>query len=163
MFKSFIKSFIYAFKGIISAILNERNMRFHIVVSAYVLWFSKFYDFSKIEYAILFLVIAMVIVSELVNTAVESAVDMTSKSYNKYAEISKDAAAGAVLISAICAAAVGILFFADLNILYEIFVYFKHSLFKLIILILSVMFSIAFIFFLFPAKNKKQYDSNKEK
>lgn len=156
MFKSFIKSFIYAFKGIISAILNERNMRFHIVVTAYIFWFSRFYDLSRVEYAILFLVIAMVIVSELVNTAVESAVDMTSKSYNKYAEISKDAAAGAVLISAICAAAVGILFFADLNVLYEIFNYFKHSLIKFMMLILSVVFSIAFIFFLFPVKKKKQ-------
>lgn len=138
-------------------------MRFHIVVTAYVLWFSRFYDLSRVEYAILFLVIAMVIVSELVNTAVESAVDMTAKSYNKYAEISKDAAAGAVLISAICAVVVGILFFADSNAIYEIFNYFRQSMIRIIILVLTIIFSIVFIFFLFPAKDNNHRENNKEK
>ena len=121
-------------------------MRFHFIAAIYVLWLSRFYDFSKIEYAILFIVIAMVIVSELFNTAIENAVDLASKSRNQKAKMSKDAAAGAVLFSAFCAAAVGVLLFADTDVFYDIFNYFRYGLIKFIILLLSIVLSILFIF-----------------
>lgn len=163
MFKSLLKGFKYAFSGIVSAVINERNMRIHFVAAVYVVWFSRFYNFTKTEYAVLFIVITMVIASELINTAIESAVDISSTGYNRKAKISKDASAGAVLFSAVCAVAVGILFFADYNVLNEIFNYFAHSLIRLTLLILSIILSIFFIFFLFPAKNSNHIDNNKEK
>ena len=160
MIKKFLNSFKYAFCGIISAIMNERNMRFHFVAAMYVLWLSGFYDFSKIEYAILFIVIAMVIVSELFNTAIENAVDMASKSRNQMAKMSKDAAAGAVLFSAFCAAAVGVLLFTDTDVYYDIFNYFRYESIRFIILLLSIVLSILFIFK--PEKNRRK-SGNKEK
>lgn len=150
MFKSLINSFKYAFSGIISTIINERNMRIHIVAAAYVLWFSRFYSFSKIEYAVLFIVIAFVITSELFNTAIENAVDLASPFQNEKAKKSKDAAAGAVLFSAICAITVGILLFADSNAFYEIFKFFKEKLIRFLILIFSIFISVIFIFYFKP-------------
>ncbi len=160
MIKSFLNSFKYAFCGIISTITNERNMRVHIVAAVYVLWLSGFYHFSKIEYAVLFIVIAMVIVSELFNTAIENAVDLVSTSYNKIAKKSKDAAAGAVLFSAFCAIAVGVLFFADTDVLYDIFDYFRQGFIRFIILLLSLVISMLFIF---KPKNNNHKSYNKEK
>ena len=156
-----LNSFKNAFLGIISAIKNERNIRFHIVAASYVLWFSRFYDFTRVEYAILFIIIALVIGSELFNTAIENAVDLASMSYNKKAKCSKDAAAGAVLVFAFCAVAVGILFFADLDVLYEIYNFFRLSFFKLTLFILSIIISVIFIFFLFKPK-KVRYSNNNE-
>ncbi len=154
MLKSLLNSFKYAFCGIVSSVIRERNLRIHIVAASYVLWFSRFYELTKIEYAILFLVIAFVIVSELINTAIEAAVDILSPSDNANAKISKDAASGAVLFSAICAIAVGIIFFADKVVLLEIIEYFKLRLIRPVILVLSLIISIIFIFFLFKSKDQ---------
>lgn len=159
----FFKSFKYAFCGIISAIKNECNIRFHIIASIYVLWFSRFYDFTIVEYAILFIVIAMVIVSELFNTAIEEVVDLASPSYHEKAKKSKDTAAGAVLFSVICAVVVGVLFFGNSHVLFEIFNYYRLRLVKFFILIISIIVSIFFIFFLFKPKETNCLSNNKEK
>lgn len=159
----FLKSFKYAFCGIVSAIRNERNIRFHIVAAIYALWFSKFYNFTKVEYAVLFIIIAMVIVSELFNTAIEGTVDLASQSYHEKAQISKDVAAGAVLFSAFCAVAVGVLLFGDTDVLFEIYNYFRLSLVNSIVFITTIVISIFFILFLFKPKKISCMNNNKEK
>ena len=78
MIKIIINSFKNAFVGILSAVKSERHMRVHIVSAAYVLWFSSFYSFTKTEYGVILAVIALVISSEMFNTAIEDAVDLAS-------------------------------------------------------------------------------------
>lgn len=161
MIKIIINSFKNAFVGILSAVKSERHMRVHIVSAAYVLWLSSFYSFNKTEYGVILAVIALVISSEMFNTAIENAVDLASPSYNEKAKKAKDTAAGAVLISAIIAAIIGIMFFIDINVLTDIFNYFKSSLIRVILLFVSILFSILFIFVLFKPKNITT--ENKEK
>ena len=161
MIKVIINSFKNAFVGVLSAVKSERHMRVHIVAAVYVLWVSKFYSFTKTEYGVILAVIALVISSEMFNTALEDTVDLASPSYHKKAKKAKDTAAGAVLISAVIAAVIGILFFIDMNVLSDIYYYFKSSLIKLILLFVSIVFSILFIFVLFKPKNVKT--ENKEK
>lgn len=163
MLKKIINSFKNAFSGIISAIISERHMRVHIVAAAYVLWLSRFYDFTKSEYAILLIVIAMVIVSEMINTAVEEVVDLASPSYHEKAKKSKDVAAGAVLISAFCAVVIGVLFFGKIDTFYDIINFFKSSIINLIIFILTIILSIFFIFILFKPKENNSESNHKEK
>lgn len=93
--------------------MNERNMRVHFCCLGYMLFFLLRYDFftvSKTQWAILALAAALVIVAEYINTAVERAVDTAAKGEkSESAKIAKDTAAGAVLIAAFFAVAVGIL------------------------------------------------------
>lgn len=110
-----LKSFKFALKGIIYTLKNERNMRIHTVVSASVLFLSLFFNFNIEKYLILFLTMALVMVSELINSAVEGLVDFYSKNYSSAAKIAKDIAAGAVLIASGFAAAIGVLLFHDVS------------------------------------------------
>lgn len=112
-FHSLLRSFLFAAQGVWSAFKNERNFRIHLLMVAYLAYFTKYYHFSSVEYAILILVAGLVLSCELLNTAIERAVDLESPSYHALAKMSKDIAAGAVLVSAVCAVGVGILFFWD--------------------------------------------------
>ena len=86
--------------GIWQAIRQERNLRFHLAAAALVLYGRSFYSFSAAEDAALFLTMGSVIAAELVNTAVERAVDLCCPRPNPLAKLAKDAAAGAVLVLA---------------------------------------------------------------
>lgn len=107
----FLKSFKYAFRGIIYCINNERNMRIHTVMALYVFVFSFFFHLTRTEYAVLFLTCAMVISAELVNTVSEELSDFSAASFNPVVRIVKDMASGAVLVNAVFAVAVGICLF----------------------------------------------------
>lgn len=110
---SMIKSFNYAVEGIIYSLKSQRNMRIHYIFAISVLFASLFFELTRIEMAVLFISIAFVVVSEMINTAVESAVDLTTTEYSPLAKIAKDVAAGAVLIAAINAVTTGYLIFFD--------------------------------------------------
>lgn len=112
-----VRSFGYAIKGVAKGILHERNMRIHISAAAAVAVLSQFYEFTTAEKCVLVLTVALVIICEMFNTAIENAVDLASPQYNKLAENAKDVAAGAVLIAAAAAAAVGCCLFWDLEVL----------------------------------------------
>jgi len=88
-------------------------MRFHAVASAVVLVLSLLVGVSRLELAILVLVIAAVFVAELFNTALEFAVDLVTREYRPLAKLAKDVAAGAVLVTSIAALAVGYLVLSD--------------------------------------------------
>lgn len=111
--KKLTDSFNYAINGIIYSIKTQRNMRIHFSAALIVLAASLFYSFSKLEILILFLNITLVIVLELINTAIEAAIDATANYYHPLAKISKNVSAGAVLISAINAVITGYLLFFD--------------------------------------------------
>ena len=101
-------SFGDAARGILFAVKTERNMRIHVTAAVYVLFFSPLLGVSRGEFAALLLAVAVVITAEGFNTAIEMLCDYAQKSYNRFIGRTKDIAAGAVLISAVFAAFVGI-------------------------------------------------------
>jgi diacylglycerol kinase (ATP) len=110
---SIIQSFNYAFEGVIWTLRSQRNMRIHFAVAAIVLVLAVAYDVSKLELIALLLAIAFVLIAEMVNTAIEATIDLSTPSFDPLAKIAKDIAAGAVLIAAANAIAVGYLVLAD--------------------------------------------------
>ncbi len=111
--RRFIRGFRYAWAGIAAAVRTERNFRFHLCAGAYVLWFSRYYAFTRVEYALLALCIGGVMAMELMNSAVERAVDKPDVAHWRAAGSAKDMAAGGVLVFSIAAAAVGVCLFGD--------------------------------------------------
>jgi len=111
--KSFLKSFEYAFCGIVTPFGEERNLRVHFSIANLIIIFAYFFGITRIEWAILFLTIGFVIACELINTAVENAVDTASTKISKTAKLAKDTAAGAVLFAAITAVITGFCLFFD--------------------------------------------------
>lgn len=111
--KNLIDSFNYAVTGILMAMKTEKNLRIHYLMSIAVIIFSLFFDFSRLEFMILLFAISLVIVTEMINTAIEKTIDIITKKYHPLAKIAKDISAGAVLISAINAVVVGYLLFFD--------------------------------------------------
>ena len=111
--KKTLESFNNAITGIIDTVRTERNMKIHLIVALGVLIASFFFDITKYEFLILAVTITMVIAAELINTAIEATIDMTTNYYHPLAKIAKNAAAGAVLITAINALLVGYIIFWD--------------------------------------------------
>lgn len=111
--KKTLESFNNAITGIIDTVRTERNMKIHLIAAVGVLIVSFFFDISKFEFLILAVTITMVIAAELINTAIEAAIDMTTNYYHPLAKVAKNAAAGAVLVTAISAVLVGYVIFWD--------------------------------------------------
>src|SRR3954468_4796686 len=109
---SLIQSFNYAFEGIIHVLRTQRNMRIHFAVALIVLIAGLAVDVSQRELIALLLAIAFVLIAEMINTALEAAIDVATPSFDPMAKLAKDIAAGAVLIAAINAVAVGYLVFS---------------------------------------------------
>ncbi len=109
---SIIESFNYAFEGIIHVLRTQRNMRIHFAIAIGVLVAALAFDVSRLELIALLLAIAFVLIAEMVNTAIEAAVDVASTSFDPMAKLAKDIGAGAVLIAAVNALAVGYLVFS---------------------------------------------------
>ncbi len=111
--KTMFSAMRYAINGIIRAFKTERNLRIHYMTGLCVFLLSLFFDFTKAEFATLCLTVGFVIFAEMVNTAVESVVDLLTDVYNPHAKIAKDVAAGAVLISAATSVVVAYFLFID--------------------------------------------------
>ncbi|MBK5225780.1 MAG: diacylglycerol kinase [Thermoleophilia bacterium] len=111
--RSTLKSFTFAFEGIVYVLRTQRNMKIHFTVAFLVMGGSLFFDLSRTELIALMMSITFVLVAEMVNTAVEAAIDTFGTAFDPMAKIAKDVAAGAVLISATNALAVAYLIFFD--------------------------------------------------
>lgn len=147
--KSLLNSFGYAFRGIWYALLYERNMRIHFVCMLYMYSFLGVYDFfevSRTQFAVLFLANALVVAAELVNTAVERAVDLASEVHTEKGKIAKDTAAGAVLICAIFAVCAGISILGQKQAFLDLFAYYRENPLMFLIFVLSVVLATVFIF-----------------
>ena len=110
---SLFESFNNAAEGVVHALRTQRNLWIHFTVAAAVLVAAIGFGVSKLELIVLLLAITFVLVAELVNTAIEAAVDVASTSFDPMAKLAKDIAAGAVLIASVNALVVGYLVFAD--------------------------------------------------
>src|SRR5918912_1528715 len=109
---SVFESFNYAIEGVIHVLRTQRNMRIHFAVAVAVLAVAGAVGVSKLELIALLLAIAFVLVAEMVNTALEGAIDVATTSFDPMAKLAKDIAAGAVLIATMNAVAIGYLVFA---------------------------------------------------
>lgn len=95
-------SFKYAWAGVSYAFRTQRNFRIHIFLGAVAIALGIFLHLAAVEMAVIGLTVAAVLTMELLNTAIESVVDLTVKqTYHELAKIAKDCAAAAVLISAL--------------------------------------------------------------
>ena len=102
-------SFKYAWTGVRYAFITQRNFRIHTIMGTLAIGLGVFLQLSSVEIAVISLTSGLVMVMELLNTAIESVVDLTVKqSYHELAKIAKDCAAGAVLVSAIASLLVGL-------------------------------------------------------
>ncbi len=111
--RNLIDSFNNALNGIISTVRSERNMKIHLTAAALVLLLSLFYDLTRIEFVIICITIAIVLICELFNTAVEVIIDTVIDVYHPKAKIVKDTAAGAVFISALLSLITAYMIFFD--------------------------------------------------
>ncbi|MBW4426911.1 MAG: diacylglycerol kinase family protein [Nostoc desertorum CM1-VF14] len=97
-------SFKYAWAGISYSFQTQRNFRIHVSVCAMAIALSVFLHLQAVEIAVIGVTSGLVLALELLNTAIESLVDLTVKqTYHDLAKIAKDCAAGAVLVSALVA------------------------------------------------------------
>lgn len=145
--RKLLDSFNYAIDGIIYAFRTQRNMRIHFIVAILVLIASFVFNISKIEFIALCLSITMVMAAELVNTAIESAIDLTTNHYHPLAKIAKNTAAAAVLLTAINAVIVGYVIFWDelSNFSYRVINVIRTTNFYVIFIVLVIVCLITLI------------------
>lgn len=123
---SFFKGFYYAGRGFALA-CGQRNFRFHLCVTAFVIFFAaRFYSFSAERWVLLLLTCGSVLALEAVNTSIEKLSDKVSPERDPLIKAAKDCAAGAVLISAVFAAVIGVILFWNRDIFYLIGLYFSE-------------------------------------
>jgi len=110
-FIRFLKSFQYAWNGIVYTVTTQPNFRRHIVVALIALGLGWYFDLLAWEWCVILLSIGFVWTTELINTAFEHLTDVTTPEYNPLVGKVKDIAAGAVLFAAIAAGIIGLIIF----------------------------------------------------
>ena len=107
----FLRSFPYAWSGIIHTFKTQRNMRIHGMVTILVLILLWWLNVPRGDVLLVFFCIALVMSLELVNTAIEAVVDLVTEEWHPQAKIAKDVAAGAVLFSVFISVIIGLYVF----------------------------------------------------
>lgn len=102
-------SFTWAFEGIVYVLRTQRNMQVHFAVAVLALLLGLLLDLSRLEYAVLLGAISLVLVAEMLNTALEAAIDAVVTAFHPLVKIAKDVASGAVLVATVNA--LGIAYF----------------------------------------------------
>lgn len=146
--KSFLKSFGYAFKGLGWMVAHERNFRIHLTFLGFMTYFLTRFDYfvlSRGEVAIIILVSALVLASEMINTAIEKTNDAATKEYNQAVKIAKDTAAGAVLVFAASSVLVGIAFLWQPEAFKSLYIHYTDNPLGFVLLIIAIILSIIFI------------------
>ena len=104
-----VRSFYFAFAGLGYLFRTQRNARIHAALGTAACLVAAWVGITRAEWAVLVFTIALVLILEGLNTAVEAAIDLASPKYHPLAKVAKDLAAGMVLIAAIASVAVGLL------------------------------------------------------
>lgn len=115
-FKSqgFNNTFKNARKGFRLVLKSELNIRVHVAVATLVLFAALLFKFSALEFCIVLFVIGLVIVAEMLNTAIEFTLDsIYHNRYSRMVGIAKDISAGAVMFATIISVLVGIILFGS--------------------------------------------------
>ncbi|MFN7691545.1 MAG: diacylglycerol kinase family protein [Bacteroidia bacterium] len=106
-----LKSFVYAFEGVMFFIRFEAQATIHLIAIVAVLGAGYWFKISSMEWIAVVFAIGIVISAEMLNTAIEKLTDMVSPQINEQAKIVKDLAAGAVLIASLTAFIIGLIIF----------------------------------------------------
>lgn len=107
----FLRSFVFAYAGIRSALKSEQNIRFHVTAAIIVVAAGFWTGLSAAEWMVVVLLIGGMLAFELFNSSMERIVDLASPDLHPLAKQAKDMAAGAVLVFAIASAIIGLLIF----------------------------------------------------
>ena len=113
-FKSqgFNNTFKNARKGFRLVLKSEMNIRIHVVIAFLVMLFAYLLGFSALEFCMALFAIAMVIVAEMLNTAIEFTLDsIYHNRYSRMVGMAKDISAGAVMVASVVAAIIGVVLF----------------------------------------------------
>ncbi len=160
--ESLFKSFLYAFKGFGWMVTHERNFRIHLTCLIYMLYYLLRYDFftvSRTEFAILLLAAGLVIGGEMLNTGIEMADNSISKEKKHTIAVSKDVAAGAVLVFAVFAVLCGIVILWQPEAFKLLFNHYTENPLNILWFALSV---IGFTLFIFKFDFKKRKNKGKK-
>lgn len=109
--KTFYKSFGYALDGLKLALELDQNVRIHFVIALIVITFSLYFRITTFEFLFVIFSIFFVVITELMNTAIEEMTNLIVQEHRREAKIAKDVAAAAVLLSAVFALTVGLIVF----------------------------------------------------
>ena len=101
--KRFIASIRNSLNGLIYAYLNEQSLTLHVVATIFVLGSGFYFGISKMQWAILVVVMAIIIIAELLNTAIEAVVDLVTDEYHPLAKVAKDCASAAAFVASLLA------------------------------------------------------------
>jgi diacylglycerol kinase len=107
------RSFRYAYEGVKYALNTQNNMKFHFFAAFVVMLLALYLRLPKLEILFILMAITLMIVTELINTAIEKTVDLAMPDRHPLAKIAKDLAAASVLVSAVFAAIVGMVVFYE--------------------------------------------------
>ena len=105
------EKFLLAINSIIFAIKTEIHFKFHLIATGITLIMAYLFNISPIEWSMLLIIIFVVLITEMINTAIETIINLITSDYHPLAKTGKDIASGAVLLSSIMATIVGILIF----------------------------------------------------
>mgnify|MGYP000867192256 CR=1 FL=1 len=111
--RTILDSFNNAIDGVTYTLKTQRNMRIHFAAAVAILVAALFFKLSKVEVLVLFITISLVLIAELINTSIETVVDLVTQEFHPLARRAKHLAAGAVLVAALNAVIVGYLLFFD--------------------------------------------------
>jgi len=111
--RSILASLRYSLRGIAFAVYSQKHMVVHLVLGGVAIGFGLFFQLARWEWAYLFLTVTLVILTEILNTSIEVLVDLTTRKRRIRARLSKDLAAGSVLVSALHALLAAYLLFFD--------------------------------------------------
>jgi diacylglycerol kinase (ATP) len=114
-------SFNAAIEGFLFAVKTQRNMRIHFLLALLVVLLGIYLNFTKIELIVLLLTCSLVLIAEMINTAMEIVMDYVEKKHTPWVKAVKDISAGAVLTASVTALIVGYFLFLGGNMLPRLF------------------------------------------
>jgi undecaprenol kinase len=105
------KSFAYAFRGLFKIFRAEQNLQIHAIVAIIIIVLGFIFKIKPLEWCALLIMIALVILMEMINSAIERMVDILKPRIHEHVRETKDIMAAAVMIASILAVAVGLIIF----------------------------------------------------
>ncbi|MFH1822754.1 MAG: diacylglycerol kinase family protein [Patescibacteria group bacterium] len=109
--KRLFKSFQYSFRGLIKTFKEEQNLKIQTLAAALIILLGWYFSINRFEWLVLILVIGLVILMEIINSALERATDVLKPRINGYVKEIKDIMAAAVMLASIMAAVIGLIIF----------------------------------------------------
>ena len=111
--KDFLDAWANGFNGIIYAATTQKNIKIQLLIAVFFMILSLFFDLERAEFLCLVISIVFIVLAELINTAIETVVDLCTETFHPKAKIAKDVGAGAVILAALNAVVVGYFLFFE--------------------------------------------------